>query len=109
MLTRKTPTTLATQITFDSMGETVSMKITFHNRTQEQIQKCVDDALLTEQGKADPRWANREAVIYMVKDWESEYALNQADLAEMDQARPGVIDQIAFGYHKARQARETKN
>lgn len=109
MLSRKTPDTLATTLTFESLGEKVKMDVTFYNRTQEEIQKCVDDALASEQGKDDPRWANREAIMFMVKDWESDFALTHDDLAEMDQARPGVIDQIAFGYHKARQARETKN
>jgi len=109
MLKRKTPDTLATILTINGQGEQIKMAITYFNRTQDEIQNCLDTNNATEQAKSDMQYANRQAVLFVVKEMASEYELTDDGLKEMEADRPGMIEALFYGFHKARRVELVKN
>lgn len=109
MLTRKTPETLAAEVTLKAQGQIVKLNVVYYNRTQEEIDALLDDASKHETAKTDAQYANRQAFLFIVKEWESEYALNDADVAAAELAWPGLIEMLFYAYHRARRVELTKN
>ena len=109
MLTRKTPETLATELEVKGQGETFKFNVVYYNRTQTQIQDVLDKGNASEQAKTDVQYANRQAALFVIKSFESEYALTDAGLKEMEIDRPGMIEILFFGFHKARRVELGKN
>lgn len=98
MLTRKAQETLSTKLTVKGQGESVSFNITYHNRTGKQIKELVDgDKTIG------------ELVLFVVKDWESEYPLTSEGLDELENERPGMLMAIMEGFHSSRRMEREKN
>lgn len=109
MLTRKTPETLAVEVTLKAQGEVVKINVVYNNRTQDEIDAVLDKASTHKTAKTDAQYANRQAFLFIVKEWESEYKLTDADVAAAEKAWPGVIETLFYAYHRARRAELTKN
>ena len=107
MLTRKTPETLATEVTVKGQGETVTFEVTFYNRKLREIKAFVDQ--LSPAPDDDLEFNNRETLLYMVKSWNTEYPLNNEGVREMEDSRPGMIINLFNFYHQARAVELVKN
>lgn len=109
MLTRKTPDTLATALTIKGQGEEVTFKVVYNNRTQDEIQDVLDKANADERAATDFQFANRQAVLFVVKELEAEYPLTEDGIRDMERDRPGMIKNLFLGFHKAREVELAKN
>jgi hypothetical protein len=98
MLSKKAPETLPTTLTLKGQGETVKLNITYHNRKQSDL-----DAQIAE-GKTVA-----EVVLYMVKEWDADYELSTAGLTELEDDRPGALQAVMIGFHRARHMELEKN
>jgi len=107
MLTRKTPDTLATTLTINGQGESITLDVTYHNRTQEGIEAVLEKAMADT--TVDAQFANRETLLYVVKSADMEYPLTHDGLKELERDRPGMIEAMFFGFHKARRVELVKN
>ena len=72
--------------------------MTYYNRSQEDINAKLEEYKTHPQFKEDPYYANRQLVIYIVKEWESEYELTDADIKAMEADRPGMVEIIFIWY-----------
>lgn len=110
MLTRKTPDTLATTLTINGQGEEpVQFGVVYHNRKQDDIDNVLREAMASEEAKLDMQHANRCTLLYVVKSADMEYTLDHAGLKDMESDRPGMIEAMFIGYHKARRVELAKN
>lgn len=109
MLTRKNPTALAINLTINGNGWKETFNVVYTPRTEEEIQDVIAAAAFTEKAKKDVQYANRQAVLFLVKEIESEYPLTDEGVAEMERDMPGIIEALFFGYHKARKVELAKN
>ena len=109
MLTRKTPETVSTKLTVKTASGKVSFAVTFFNRSDEEVQQNVADTSADERGKKDPAWVNRQQVLFVVKEMETEYPLDDDGIREMERDWPGMIEALFFGYHQARRVELVKN
>lgn len=112
MLTRKTPETIATAITVIGQGENFKFNCTFRNRTDvddklKEFLASPEAAEALESG--DFQYATRQCLLYVVKEWDAEYELTDADIKAMEDARPGIIELIFIGFHKSRRVEGAKN
>jgi hypothetical protein len=98
MLTKKAPATIATSLTIKGQGETCKFDVTYFNRTQAEIDEQVAKGI-----------TNGELVLFVVKDWDTEYELSTAGLAEMESTRPGIVAAVFQGYNDARVVQREKN
>jgi len=109
MLTRKTPTALATALTIKGQGTEETFNVTYKVRSQEEIDKAFADAALQPEAKDDPGYANRQSVLFIVESMEAEYPLTDEGIKELEADRPGMIEVLFYGYHKARRVELVKN
>ncbi|HEX8586168.1 MAG TPA: hypothetical protein VF680_17380 [Allosphingosinicella sp.] len=109
MLTRKTPTTLATAITITGQGEDIKFNATFRNRTQDEIDAKFKELTESETGKQDATWVNRQMALYLIESMETEYPVTDEGFNEMEQDRPGLMEALFYAYHKARKVELAKN
>lgn len=107
MLTRKTPDTLATTLTINGQGESITLDVTYTNRTQEEIEAVLEKALASD--TKDMQFANRETLLFVVKSADMEYPLTHDGLKELERDRPGMIEAMFMGYHKSRRVELVKN
>lgn len=108
MLNRKNPVTLATQLILSGQGVESTEDMVYHFRTTDDI-KVKNDALkASEQGQADPEWADREMFLYVVKSINGETPTH-ASVKEMNIHFPGVAAQIFSAYNELRFVGVSKN
>lgn len=100
MLTKKRPDTLPTDLTIKCQGETIKFAVTFNNRTLSELQEVLDNECTED---AAP------AVLFLVKDWETEYELSREGVLEMENDRPGITLAIIAAFHEARGVEKVKN
>lgn len=98
MLSKKAPETLPATLTLKGQGETVKLNVTYHNRKQSEINE------LLAEGKTVA-----DVVLFMVKEWDADYELSTAGIAELDDARPGILEGVMHGFHRARRMELEKN
>lgn len=113
MLTRKTPETIATTITVIGQGvPDIKFNCTFYNR--DDVDEKLKEFLKTPEAEkaledGDFQYAIRQCLLYVIKEWDTEYALTDADIKAMEAARPGMIELVFVGFHKARRVEGAKN
>lgn len=99
MLTRaKQEALLPIALTVKGQGDTIQFNVTYFNRKQSDVAAKVDD----EHGIID-------ALLFVIKDMESEYELSKDGLAELEDERPGMLIALIEGFHQARQVQKVKN
>lgn len=109
MLTRKTPETLATRLKIEGQGETIQMDVTYFNRSQEQIEEVLAKFQASDKAQEDVGYANRQTLLFVLKEMESEYPHTDEGLKELERDRPGMIELLFFGFHRARRMDLAKN
>ena len=92
------PKTIQTNLTIQSMGESLEMDITYHNRTRKEVEAKI---------KAGSTVA--EIVLFLVKEWDSEFALSKEGLEEFENEREGICLAVWQGFTQARTAQLVKN
>lgn len=99
MLTKTLKAEIPTDLTIEGQGETVTFGITYHNRTEAEL----DEVLANKETKVG------DSVLFIVKDWEAEYELSIAGLEEAESARPGLVVAIINRFREVRQVAKVKN
>lgn len=102
-LTRAKNPLIATTLTLKGQGDSITFNITYHNRKQSEVDAVIEnpDRLAHERVL--------DTVLFMVKEWDSEYVLTEEGLKELEDDRPGTIMGIIEGFHAARQVSRAKN
>lgn len=107
MLKRKTPDTLAAEITIEGQGESVKFGVVYNNRPQKEVNDLLNKRL--EETNGDYAAANRSVLLFMISSMEAEYDLTEEGIAEMEADRPGIIEALFYGFHRARKVELGKN
>lgn len=108
MLSRKTPATLAIEITVTGQGEEVKVPVVYHNRTQTQIadkNKALNDS---DKGKDDAAWVNRELFLFVVKEFDGIEPTHEG-VTELEDSWPGAVVGVFYAFHEARRVEVRKN
>ena len=90
------PKTIPAKLEITGGGETNTLSITFHNRKPSEFQARLDEL----KDSKDPFLPSM--VLFVVKEWESDYSLSLEGIQEMEDERPGICDAILQGFHKVR-------
>lgn len=107
MLARKTPDTLAVELTIKGQGETQVVPVVFYNRTHSQIAAKTDE-LNEDERKSDQTWLNAELFKFVVKEFNGVIPTSEG-IAELEDNWPGSVIGIYYAYHDARRVEVTKN
>ena len=91
------PKTIPAKLEIVGGGETNTLSLTFYNRKPSEIQTKLDEL----KDSKDPFLPSM--VLFVVKEWESDYSLGLEGVMEMEDERPGICDAILKGFHKVRQ------
>jgi hypothetical protein len=108
MLNRKTPDTLAIDLTIKGQGEQVKTSIVYFNRTQKQVLEKTNELNASELGKADPEWVNRELFLFVVKEFNGVTPTHEG-IIELEDNWPGSVVGIFHKFHDARRVEVVKN
>lgn len=108
MLDRKTPDTLATDLTIKGQGEEFKVPIVFFNRTQNQIKDKTVELNKTEKGKADAEWVNRELFLFVVKEFNGKTPTHDG-VVQLEDNWPGSVLGVFVAFHAARRVEVAKN
>ena len=109
MLTRKTPETLAVDITLKAQGVTGTIACTFYNKTQDELDAVMKDAAEDQAALIDPTFVVRQALLSVLKDWSAEFEVSGPGLREAEMKWPGVTVALFRSYHKLREVEIVKN
>lgn len=101
------PKTIPAKLEIVGGGETNTLSLTFHNRTitdyDIKVKEVIESAFKSD---ADPVKARSDVsvqmVLYLVKEWETDYSLSLEGVREMENERVGICDAIVQGFHKVR-------
>lgn len=90
------PRTIPAKLEITGGGETNTLSLTFHNRKPSELQAKIDEL----KDSKDPFLPSM--VLFVVKEWETDYSLSLEGLQEAEDERPGLCDAILQGFHKVR-------
>lgn len=110
MLNRKTPDTLAVDLTIKGQGEEFKVPVVFHNRRQSEIRAYNDE--LTKRAEAegkDTEWINREQFMYLVKSFNGCDTPTHEDVTKLEDDYPGTLRGLFYRYHELREVQVVKN
>lgn len=108
MLNRKTPDTLATKITIKAPGDTFTVPIVYHMRSDDERKAKNEELLASELAKTDDDWVNRQIFIYIVKSIDGTEP-DDAFVAALEKKYPGIGLGIFLHFMEARRVEVTKN
>ena len=91
------PKTIPAKLEIVGGGETNTLSLTFHNRKPSEMQAKVEEL----KGSDDPFLPSM--VLFVVKEWDTDYSLSLEGILEAEDERPGLCDAILKGFHKVRQ------
>lgn len=91
------PKTIPAKLEIVGGGETNTLSLAFHNRKPSEIQERIEE-LKKSQDAFLP-----SMVLFVVKEWDTDYSLGMEGVKEMEDERPGMCDAILQGFHKFRQ------
>lgn len=91
------PKTIPAKLEIVGGGETNTMAVTFHNRKPSELQTRLDEL----KDLKDPFLPSM--VLFIVKEWDTDYSLSIEGVMEMEDERPGLADAIIKGFHRVRQ------
>ena len=102
MLTRKRPDILNVDLRLKGQGEEVTCKLVFHNHDQAAMDARIEEDVAAGRG-------GDSLVLFVLKEWESEYPLDTQGLAEAEKGRPGLCMAIMQSFYEARVVTKAKN
>lgn len=126
------PKTIPHKLTVTGQGETNTLQLTYHNRKaseleekikglreaslkiQEQITELSNSKAKGFEKKLEELRAKDEPflpamVTFLVAEWDTDYSLGLEGIKELEDDRPGILQAIFQGYHRARQFALEKN
>ena len=106
MLARKRPEVILAKLDLEAQGERLKFNVTFHNRRQSEMEVVIADGV--EKG-LDAQEAGIALVLFVLKEFETEYELTTQGLREMEEDLPGICRQIMFAFYQARVVEKAKN
>lgn len=90
------PKTIATKLELTGGGETNTLSLTYHNLRAKEVQ----DKMESMKKSKDPFLPTM--VLFLVKEWDTDYSLSLEGVVEMEDERPGICAAILQGFHKNR-------
>ena len=90
------PKTIPAKLELVGGGETNTLDLVFHNRKPSEIEGKIEEL------KDSKTPFLPSMVLFVVKEWESDYSLSLEGIQEMEDERPGICDAILQGFHKVR-------
>lgn len=97
-LTRKRAETLPAKLTLKGQGETHVFDVVYHNRKLSELQ-----------AKLESDHNPISTILYVLKEWDSEYPLTLEGVTEAEDELPGLSLAIMAGFHEARTVAKVKN
>lgn len=94
------PKTIPAKLELTGGGEENTLSLTFHNRKPSEFTEKVEKLGLPD---APPFFPS--LVLFLVKDWDTDYSLSVEGAAEMEDERPGILASIVQGFHEARKVK----
>lgn len=92
------PTLLETTLTITGQGSTDQLKLTFFNRRSSDVEaKIKEGATLA------------SLVPYLVKEWDTDFALTEEGIRDMEDEYPGMVEVLFAAFWKARRKEVEKN
>lgn len=107
MLNRKSPETLAANLTIIGQGMQETVSIVYTNRTLAQINEKTA-ALQDDDKAADAFWVNRELFLFVVKEFNGQMPTH-AGIIELEDNWPGAVAGIFQKFHEVRRVEVVKN
>lgn len=92
------PKLLPTNLTITGQGSSDKLEITYHNRKQSEIRER------TESGAT-----MAGLVAYIVSSWDTDFALTEEGVKDLEDEYPGMVEAIFAGFHEARRKALEKN
>lgn len=92
------PKVIKTSLTIQSMGESLEMDVTYHNRTRKEVEAKIEAGATV-----------ADVVLFLVKEWDSDFALTKEGLEELENEREGTCLAVWQGFTQARAAQLVKN
>lgn len=90
------PKTIPAKLELVGGGESNTLSLTFHNRKPSELQGQVEEL----KNSAEPFLP--AMVLFVVKEWDTDYSLSVEGIKEMEDERPGMCDAILAGFHQCR-------
>ena len=90
------PKTLPAKLEIVGGGESNFLNLTFFNRKPSELEARIEEL----KGTKDPFLP--AMVLFVVKEWETDYSLSLEGIQELEDERPGMCDAILQGFHKVR-------
>ncbi len=90
------PKTIPAKLELVGGGETNTLDLVFHNRKPSEIEGKIEEL------KDSKTPFLPSMVLFVVKEWESDYSLSLEGILEAEDERPGLCDAILQGFHKVR-------
>jgi hypothetical protein len=102
--------TLPSTLTVIGQGDSISFKITYHNRKQSEVEAVMNAPIPDGADPVEAMTSNIEkCILFVVESWDAEYELSPEGLRELEDDRPGMKVALIEGYHKARSMARAKN
>lgn len=108
MLDRKTPETLAVELTIVGQGESHTVDVVFYNRTQDEIKRKTEELLADPKAKDEPEWVNREQFMFVVKTFNKKIPSHDG-VKQLEDNWPGTVLGVFYKFHDARRVEVVKN
>jgi hypothetical protein len=110
MLNRKTPDTLATDLTIKCQGDQFTVPVVFHNRRQSEIKAKNEELMARAKAEGhDDDWVNREQFMFVVKSFNGCDTPSHDDLTKLEDDYPGLSIQLFYKFHDLRRVEVVKN
>lgn len=90
------PKTIPAKLEIVGGGETNMMNLTFHNRKPSEMEARIEEL------KESTDAFLPSMVLFVVKEWDTDYSLSLEGVMEMEDERPGMCDAVLQGFHKVR-------
>ncbi|KKO71841.1 hypothetical protein [Kerstersia gyiorum] len=90
------PKTIPAKLEIVGGGEANVLNLTFHNRKGSEFDVKIEELKETQ----EPFIPN--LVLFIVKEWDTDFSLSLEGILEFEDERPGICNAILKGYHKVR-------
>lgn len=91
------PKTIPAKLELTGGGETNTLSLSFHNRKPSDFEARIEEL----RDSKEPLLPS--LVVYVVKEWETDFSLSIEGVLEMEDERPGIANAIIQGFHRVRQ------
>ncbi|MFT0533926.1 hypothetical protein ACMHYJ_14025 [Castellaniella hirudinis] len=90
------PKTIKAKLELAGGGETNTLDLTYHNRKAKEVQDKMESM------KKSKAPFLPTMVLFLVKEWDTDYSLSLEGILELEDERPGICAAILQGFHNNR-------